>query len=130
MALALLLALTPLSAVLAEGRDTTRPVKIDIDENTPEEQQTQEKDVGDITVAGNIDTPAAQVIVDAQGQGTIRAKDVTVVRPEDYGSATAQGEGVFLCAPSSRERRIYIPKAFPCNACVARGERGTTEGGG
>ena len=82
LALGLLLALTPLSAALAEGEDTTEPVTIDIEEWTPEEQRTRERDVGDITVTGDCGLPAVLVSVHAEGQGTIRAEDITVETTE------------------------------------------------
>ena len=96
LALGLLLALTPLSAALAEGDDTTEPVTIGIEEWTPAEQRTKERDVGNITVTGNGSAPAAQVSVEAQGQGTILAEDVTVETTSNTAigaqvSATASG---------------------------------------
>ena len=96
--LGLLLVLTPLAA-LAEGRDTTRPVTIDIDEWTPEEERTQEWDVGDITVMGYSVLPAAQVSVKAEGQGTLRAEDVTVEATE---WAAAIGAYVRATAPRAQ----------------------------
>ena len=90
LALGLLLALTPLSAALAEGDDTTEPVTIGIDEDTPAEERTQARDVGNITVMGDRGIPVAWVIVEAQGQGTIRAEDVTVEATEWANAIGAQ----------------------------------------
>ena len=76
--LTLLLTLAPLASALAEGEDTERPVIIGIDEYTPEDQRTQEKNVGNIIT--DIDSgfaPSAEVGVSAPGEGTIRAEDVS-----------------------------------------------------
>ncbi len=98
LALGLLLALTPLSAALAKGEDTTKSVNISIDENTPEEQRTQERDVGNITVTNSSRFPAAQVEVYVEGQGTIRAEDVTAEKER----ATANGALVRATAPEAQ----------------------------
>ncbi len=98
LALGLLLALTPLSAALAEKEDTDQPVTISISERTPAEQRTQERDVGDITVTGG-GIAAAQVSVKVEGQGTIRAEDITV---EATKSATANGAQVSATAPRAQ----------------------------
>ena len=105
LALGLLLALTPLSAALAEGDDTTEPVTIGIDEDTPAEERTQARDVGNITVMGDRGIPVAWVIVEAQGQGTIRAEDVTVEATEWANAIGAQVNATASGAQATVEAR-------------------------
>lgn len=75
--LTLLLTLVPLSSALAEGEDTDQPVFIGIDGNTSQDQRTQERDVGNITVTSGSYEAAARVDVRAPGEGTIRAEDIS-----------------------------------------------------
>ncbi len=113
LALGLLLALTPLSAALAEGEDTTEPVIIGIDERTPAEQRTKERDVGDITLTcGGI--AAAQVIVEAEGQGTIRAEDVTIVGLEGCCAIGAQVSATVPKAQATVKAGDALLKFYDC----------------
>ena len=88
--LMLLLTLVPLSSALAEGDDTDQQVTIQIGGNTPEDQRTQEEDVGNVTFVTDGGEAAVQVDVRVSGQGTIRAEDVSSTATVWYNALAVQ----------------------------------------
>ena len=91
--LVLVLTLSPLPNVLADGEDTTSMVVVEIHEGASPEEQQQVKNVGNVDVDDS--SYALVVSVNEQGEGAIFAKDVTATNTEMYDSTavTARADG-------------------------------------